>query len=383
MASPTFSIVETGTFEAAAEIDIGGKEYIIDIDVKEMVEVESVCFASGTLIRTVRGDVAVEDLSVGDLVVTATDERRPIRWLGHRTVDCRRHENQQAVLPVRISAGAFGPGRPERDLYVSPGHSVCVTVLDEVLIPASTLINGATVAQVEVDEVTYWHVELDSHDILVANGLPAESFNDVGNRAFFVESQMVALDVLPDAAANAMEATCRPFVDGGAVVDVVRERMRRRAQALDWSFSSAPLGGLHVVADGARIEPDASGLHARFVVPASAREVWLVSDASIPYDLGLNDDKRTLGVCVAAVSASDGLDVQRTLDLDDQLHEGFYSQEGTSLHWTNGRARLPASLWADCRAVFFLRVDLAMTSPPRWVAPSHPAAAARLLQASA
>jgi hypothetical protein len=82
----------------------------------------------------VDGDIPVERLRVGDLVITASGEARPIKWLGHREVNCRRNPKRTSVWPIRISAHAFGPDRPARDLYLSPAHSVCLDLLGEVLI---------------------------------------------------------------------------------------------------------------------------------------------------------------------------------------------------------------------------------------------------------
>ena len=201
-----------------------------------------VCFASGTRIRAVRRrgieDVAVESLAVGDLVVTALGAHRPIRWLGHRAIDYRRHPRPSEVMPVRIVAHAFGAERPARDLYVSPGHSICVDVMGQVLIPASALVDGAAVTQVEVDKVTYWHVELDSHDILIADGLPAESYLAMGNRSFFAESDVVALGAAPDGGHSDIlverthAAFCRPFHAHGSVVEAVRARLRTGGEKL-------------------------------------------------------------------------------------------------------------------------------------------------------
>ena len=67
-------------------------------------------------------------------------------------------------------------------------HAICVDILGKVLIPAGVLIDGTSVRQLEVDVVTYWHVELDSHDILLAENLPCESYLDLGNRGFFKEA---------------------------------------------------------------------------------------------------------------------------------------------------------------------------------------------------
>ena len=130
---------------------------------------------------------------------------------------------------------------------------------------------------------------------------------------------------------------------------------------------------MHLIADGERIEPDVEDLSARFVVPASAQELWLVSQTSVPKHIGLNEDERTLGVCLAGLSIDDGLDPRRAIALDDpRLGLGFHGVEAEAdrcIRWMNGRALLPKSLWAGCRGAFFLRLDLATPALPRWVAP--------------
>lgn len=193
-----------------------------------------VCYVTGTRISTVRGEVAVEDLQVGDLAVTSSGEHRPIRWLGHQTISCRRHRRSADVLPVRIAAGAFGENKPAQDLLISPGHAVCFDVLGEVLVLASALVNGTTITQDQVEEVTYWHVELDSHDILIANGQPAESYLDMGNRSFFTGDDVVSLATRPDlnTALRTHADYCRPFHMTGAIVDAVRARVQARAEQL-------------------------------------------------------------------------------------------------------------------------------------------------------
>ena len=188
------------------------------------------CFVSGTLIRIARSDVAVEALCVGDLVVTASGAHRQLRWLGHRMVDCRRHPRPHEIMPIRISAHAFGEKRPARDLYVSPGHSICVDVMGGLLIPAGALVNGTTIVQVEVETVTYWHVELDTHEIILAENLPAESYLEVGNRGFFAESDLVALAAMPDAKVVTHEDFCRPFHADGPIVEAVRGRLAAKTE---------------------------------------------------------------------------------------------------------------------------------------------------------
>lgn len=340
----------------------------------EAVRAAAVCFASGTRILTVRGEIAVEDLAVGDLAVTASGTHRPIRWLGHRTTDCRNHPAHRNVLPVRIAAAAFGEGRPARDLVVSPGHSLCFDLLGEVLIPASSLVNGTTITQEEVETVTYWHVELDSHDILIAEGQPAESYLEMGNRGFFAEAGVVSLGATPDGPVPGHADFCRPFHDGGIVVEAVREQLRTRAKALGWGLDGDDAwAGAHLMVDGVRVEATRRGLTARFVVPADAQEVWLVSRTSVPHHVGLGADPRSLGLYLSGLSIGDGLSEARTVALDDpRLCVGFHAAEGEAgqaRRWTAESARLPQSLWAECRDVFFLRIDLGRPALPRWVAP--------------
>lgn len=191
------------------------------------------CFAAGTRIRTARGEVQVEELRLGDMAITAIDgSEAPIVWIGHRTVDCKRHPRPHAVWPVRIKAGAFGEGMPKQTLTVSPDHAIYVS---NVLVPARYLINGSTVVQVKVDRVTYYHVELPRHDVVLAEGLPAESYLDTGQRANFANGTVVHL--IPefgagDAVMRAWEANaCAPLVVAGPSLDGVRTQLRNHGDS--------------------------------------------------------------------------------------------------------------------------------------------------------
>ena len=334
---------------------------------------EVTCFVAMTRIITTRGDIAVEDLVVGDIAMTSSGAPRPIRWLGHRAVDLRNHPRPHDVQPIRIAAHALGPNRPARDLRVSPGHAICVDLVGEVLIPAGALVNGATIVQEEVDTVTYWHVELEGgHDIVLAENLPCESYLDMGNRTFFAEGGVVDLHAVPDAAVPTHADFCRPFHADGPVVDFVRERLAARPAALGWRLEEGPLeGNLHLEVDGVRLEPEIRGLSVRFLVPAGATDVWLVSDTTVPALSGQGPDLRALGVCVGAVTIDDGFGAPRVVSADDPtLDVGFHEIEDGPQRWTRGRARLPASLWDGHRGSTFLRVDLTRPALPRWIAPA-------------
>ncbi|MCB8874036.1 Hint domain-containing protein [Acidisoma silvae] len=145
------------------------------------------CFAAGTMIATPDGDRRVEQLVAGDDVLTPEGKAVPIDWCGHRRVDCAKHPKPESVHPVRIAADAFGPGLPRRPLWLSPDHAVFA---EGVLIPVKHLINGFSIRQEPISEVTYFHIELPQHGIVLAEGLPAESYLDTGNRMSFAGTAM-------------------------------------------------------------------------------------------------------------------------------------------------------------------------------------------------
>ncbi len=198
------------------------------------------CFLAGTLIRTTKAEMPVEALQVGMHVPTVAGECRRIVWLGHRRVDCRRHPHPEKVWPVRVQQAAFAPATPQRDLLLSPDHAVFA---DGVLIPIRALINGTTITPQARDEVTYFHVELDRHDILLADGLACESYLDTGNRSAFANGGAAIQlhpDFSPEAASEAWwEAAGRaPLRIDGTQVSRVRQRLHRRAKTLGYTGST-------------------------------------------------------------------------------------------------------------------------------------------------
>ncbi|GJE09158.1 Hint domain-containing protein [Methylobacterium longum] len=190
------------------------------------------CYVSGTRIRVLRAltiqDVPVERLCVGDLVITAAGKPRPIRWIGNRSyvgLTAPKHDR-----PVRIKARALSDGIPTRDLLVSPDHALMV---DGLFIAAGHLVNGTSITRGEVvQDLTYWHVELDGHDLLLAENTPAESFLPApGLRAGF--DGVHALD------AGAAPMSYAPRTELGSELAALRGRLARRAVS---SGDTAELG---------------------------------------------------------------------------------------------------------------------------------------------
>lgn len=193
------------------------------------------CFAEGTRILTPRGEVPVESLRAGDTVIVprAGQRAQALRWVGHRRIDFAHLRDAAAAAPVLIRAGALGPGVPCRDLRVSPEHGL---LLDGRLVPARLLVDGAAILQETwCRGVTYWHLELAEHGVLVAEGALAESYFDDGNRAFFENSNLVALDPRFEREPGgryAKEACAPPLLDADdPALARIRARIWRRRTA--------------------------------------------------------------------------------------------------------------------------------------------------------
>ncbi|KQP59749.1 hypothetical protein ASF39_16535 [Methylobacterium sp. Leaf108] len=234
-------------------------------------------------------------------------------------------------------------------------------MLDEVLIPIKHLINDATIAQVETAEVTYWHVELDSHDILLAEGLPAESFLDTGVRAGF-ENGAEHIVLHPDFSPLTLDAFCRPLVQEGPILDAVCLRLLARASELGWTLTSED--DLHAVVDGAVVYPEREGAVARFTIPAEATDIRLHSRSFVPerVHVGAGDGRR-LGVPLRGLSVVDSAGVTWSVPIGSEaLNQGFSFVQGEAerpWRWTTGEAVVPSILWSRTGGAFSLVVELA------------------------
>ena len=142
------------------------------------------CFTAGTMITTSKGETRVQDLIPGDRVRTADGRLVTVKWLGQFDVDTRL-QHPAKVNPICIAQGALGSGLPKRDLLVSPDHAI---EIDGTLYNAGTLVNGSTIYQktkMPMDGFTYYHVETEAHELLLAEGVAAESFVDYAGRDMF------------------------------------------------------------------------------------------------------------------------------------------------------------------------------------------------------
>jgi hypothetical protein len=189
------------------------------------------CFASGTCIATPHGERRVEQLKPGDEVLTVLGEILPIVWVGHRVVDCDAHPEPERVWPIRIQAHAFAQGAPHRDLFLSPDHAI---LAQSVPIPAKQLVNGTTIRQVARATVTYHHIELTRHAVILSEGLPTESFLDTGADAAMLlggDGQSLQPAFGPEAQLVRDALACAPIRIVGPEVERVRGRLGLRVKA--------------------------------------------------------------------------------------------------------------------------------------------------------
>jgi hypothetical protein len=289
------------------------------------------CFCAGTRIACADGERLVETLAPGEFVRVVGAEYATIKWIGHRPVDCTKHPKPDDVRPIHIRANAIAIGQPLHDLRLSPDHAVFI---DGVLIPIRYLINGRTIVQEQVDEVTYWHVELEQHDVILAEGLPCESYLDTGNRSAFANGgDEVTLH--PDFGRKVWETkACAQLVVNGARLAAVKRRLIAQADVLGHRVTNDP--DIGVVVDGRPLKAKITGKTWRVNLPTTAHSVRVVSHSWVPAHTRANEhDTRVLGVAVANLYF-DGKPVR--LD-DPRLSSGWLEPE-TDWRWTDGDAGL-------------------------------------------
>jgi hypothetical protein len=184
----------------------------------------TLCFMAGTMIATPQGEKKVETLQPGDQVTLATGGAAPVSWVGRQTI-ATRFADPLRTQPIRVRAGALAENMPARDLLLSPDHALLV---GGVLAHAGALVNGVSIKrEADTPEMfTYYHVELATHELLLAESTPAESFVDNAGRLAFDNwderqdgPELVEMDLPRARSARQIPAT-------------IRARLAARAEAL-------------------------------------------------------------------------------------------------------------------------------------------------------
>ena len=175
-------------------------------DTDGVADTDAVCFTSGTQIETDEGSVKIEELSAGDLVKTVDNGYLPVQWISSTKIGIADQVNDPSISPILIRKGALGPNTPCRDTRVSPQHRVLYSGWKaelffgelEVLIPAKALVQiGLAEIDISLKPVTYIHVLLEHHEVLIGDGLESESLMPHGQaRNWLSADQRRELDKL-------------------------------------------------------------------------------------------------------------------------------------------------------------------------------------------
>lgn len=312
------------------------------------------CFLAGSMIRTTSGEVAVEDVNIGDEIIAFdwrnnTDIVRPVVWVGKSHVNVRHGlPDDEAGWPVRILKDAIADGVPYKDMLITSEH--CLFFKDR-FVPVRMLVNGVSIFyDKSISSYAYYHVETEQHSVITADGMLTESYLDTGNRSSFRQEGKIA--------------TLRGAVkswedDAGAPLGVERSFVEPLFRAIEWredkvSKEQAPAApeltndpDLHLITEtGAVIRPmRRTSKEYSFMLPPGTQSVHIVSRASRPSDVigPFVDDRRYMGVAVGSVRLlSAKRPVEITSHLTTEKPQGWHSDmEWQGAAWTDGHATLP------------------------------------------
>ncbi len=183
------------------------------------------CYGRGTLIGVPGGARAVEDLRIGDLIVTADGAAKPVKWIGTSFQTAAGVAATPSLRPVLFQPDAIAPGIPARALLVSPMHGM---MIDEVIVPAAALVNGVTVLRPAcTGGVDYFHVELDAHELILAEGAAGETFMDDASRTMFDNAAEYTALYGDEAPGEAVA----PRVQEGYLLEAIHRRLAGTAVA--------------------------------------------------------------------------------------------------------------------------------------------------------
>ena len=323
----------TGEAFLLAPGGFGGTQLTLEVAISGIA---TPCFLPGTLILTDRGEVAVGKLQVGDTVTSMNGRQRRLSWIGQGRALATRGR-RSAATPVIVRRGALSNNVPHCDLHITKGHSL---YLDGVLIPVEELINHRSILWDDrAQEVTLYHLELDTHDVLLANGAPAESYRDDGNRWLF-QNANTGWHLPP-------KPPCCAVMTSGNLVDAVWRRLLERCgPRANVPMTDDP--DLHLMVDRRRVDAtERAGNALVFTLPARFDAVRIVSRTVVPQEHGFARDPRRLGVALQRVVVRQATRFHVTEANDPRLVQGFHAFEPENdFIWTDGNAVLPTELLA-------------------------------------
>jgi len=312
-----------------------------------------VCFLAGSMLRTLKGDVFIEDIQIGDQLVVFDwrDEAEIVRsvlWTGQAHCVVRPHlPDDEAGYPVRILKDAISDGVPFKDMLITAEHCL---FFDGRFVPARMLVNGRSIFfDKSITSYDYYHVETEQHSVIMADGMLTESYLDTGNRhAFSQKGNVVSISssrnlTWDDAAAPL--GISREFAE-----PLFRQAEARAIAAGITQKDAAPElteeANLHLITDtGVSIRParEHNG-RIMFMIPTGVQSIRIASNASRPSDVvgPFVDDRRYFGVAVGDITLFEGSRSHTiTAHLTDRELDGWNTLEWEDCRWTSGNGLLP------------------------------------------
>lgn len=310
------------------------------------------CFLAGAMIETSKGCVPVEEIQVGDVLVTYIDGQtvtQPVVWAGRQFVVVNSAlSDDMAGYPVRVCKNAIAEGVPSKDLLITPEHCL---FFEGNFVPVRMLVNGSSVFYDKtITSYTYYHVETEQHSVIMADNVLTESYLDTRSGSSFQQTGKVTR--LYGISRTWEKDAAAPLCVDRAVVEPLFRKLEQRAKTLckDQPVSEmAEQTGdpdLHLVIEAGRtVRPlRYDGTHYSFMLPPHTKSVRIVSRASRPSDVigPFVDDRRYLGVLVAKiVFVSGSRSYELTSHVQTETPEGWYGAGEEACAWTNGNAVLP------------------------------------------
>jgi hypothetical protein len=217
------------------------------------------CLLEGTRVSTPTGERPIEDLQIGDEVLTLAGPKA-IKWVGYdKYTRDKGRPWPSSVMPIRVVHSAIADQAPHCDLYLSPEHCVFI---NDVLIPVKHLVNGTSIAPAALEgmaAIEYYHIEFDSHEVIFAEGAAVESFIDeTSSREFFLNfveyERLYGCDQAPvkpfapilryrnrrQRIAGLARSVVSSVVDVRDPIQVARDQLARRVDALPSGPDAAP-----------------------------------------------------------------------------------------------------------------------------------------------
>ncbi|RUT26059.1 hypothetical protein C0V97_08345 [Asaia sp. W19] len=310
------------------------------------------CFLPGTMIATPMGEVAIETLAVGDEIITlepgtgnAVTQR--VTWVGKgRTITNGSAYDDLAGYPVCVAKDAIATGVPHRDVYLTAEHCLYV---DGHLVPVRTLVNGGSIYyDTSRTDYEYFHLATEKHSVILADGMPSETYRDTGNARAFSQHGKLARLSYPQMSCSSL-SLCTDLAFLETLYNRISSRSGNQPSAQQARVLTNERDVRLITPSGQVVRAlRASANHIVFRLPPQIQSVRIASNACRPCDaIGpFHDDRRQLGVLVGAITLFDASDM-RSLDahLGDEASRGWHESETADARWTDGYAliALPGS----------------------------------------